>query len=371
MEPQTKLLLIGNYPPPVCGWSMQIKFVADELRRRGHICEILNINENRKQKRLDCIDVQNAFDYLLKILRYSMAGYRLNPHVNAQSKKGYLLALLAVLTGRLTGRPALLTFHGGLSQEYFPRPDSALLRTAFRWLFRLAGGIASDSEEIREAMIEYGIPQQKIVSVPTFSAQYLDFQPASLPPGVEDFLSRHSPVFFCYVSFRPEYQLEMLRQAMAKFRRRHPGAGFIWLGFPAKELPAALQFVGNWPAGERQGLQLLGNLPHDQFLTLLSRCFACIRTPVCDGVAASVLESLALGIPVVASENGRRPAGALLYRDGDPDDLAGKLLFLTDHPAKDRGRIGSPEEDDNISAMADWLSGKPVRQPEVEVAHAR
>src|SRR6266852_4303732 len=38
--------------------------------------------------------------------------------------------------------------------------------------------------------------------------------------------------------------------------------------------------------------------------------------PACDGVSASVLESLALGVPVVASENGRRPAGVVtLFRN--------------------------------------------------------
>ena len=70
------------------------------------------------------------------------------------------------------------------------------------------------------------------------------------------------------------------------------------------------------------------NLNHNEFMTLLSRCTAKLRTPACDGVSASVLESLALGIPVVASENGRRPAGVITYAERDAADMCLKLEYL-------------------------------------------
>src|SRR5215470_5730883 len=59
-----KILQIGNYPPPVCGWAIQTQLLVEEIRRRGHICEVLNINENRRNKSSEYVDVQNAFDYL-------------------------------------------------------------------------------------------------------------------------------------------------------------------------------------------------------------------------------------------------------------------------------------------------------------------
>ena len=67
------------------------------------------------------------------------------------------------------------------------------------------------------------------------------------------------------------------------------------------------------------------DLDHDAFLTALTRSTLYFRTPITDGVASSVLESLALGVPVVACENGTRPQGrAHLYggqrrRDGGSD----------------------------------------------------
>jgi glycosyltransferase involved in cell wall biosynthesis len=147
----------------------------------------------------------------------------------------------------------------------------------------------------------------------------------------------------------------MLREAMQRFGEYQPNAGFIWLGFPERELPPAQEFVSEWPDEERRRLLLLGNLTHDQFLTLLSRCFACIRTPACDGVAASVLESLVMGIPVVASENGRRPPGTLTYTETSAADLFDKLVFLVENDAAIRAKLEGLEHGDNVARMADWL----------------
>jgi glycosyltransferase involved in cell wall biosynthesis len=186
----------------------------------------------------------------------------------------------------------------------------------------------------------------------------------TLPERVERFLQQHPRVILSYVSFRPEYRLEVLREGMQRYRAIDPEAGFVWLGFPGKEMPAAEEFVGTWPAEERATLLLLGNLNHDEFLSLLSRCFVYLRTPECDGVAASVLESLALKIPVVASENGRRPAGVVTYRDTDAADMVEKLRFVRDQYEKVQQSLQSDTGDDNVGRMADWLVGNLAVEPQ-------
>jgi glycosyltransferase involved in cell wall biosynthesis len=358
-----RILQIGNYPPPMCGWAIQLKLVTEELQRRGHVCEVLKINEGRRTKSPEYVDVQSAFDYLKKLWYYSLRGYRLNVHVNGMSKKGYGLALAAALAGRLVNRPTQVTFHGGLSQDYFPSYDDSLVHVAFYALFRLAGEVACDSDAIRNAIVKYGIRPEKVQSIATFSPQYLKFTRVPLPDQIENFLKSHPRVFLSYVSFRPEYRLDILREGMRLYREGDPGAGFIWLGFPDKEMPAAQDLVGGWPAAERDGLLLLGNLGHDQFLTLLSRCFVFLRTPACDGVAASVLESLALGVPVVASENGRRPAGAVTYGDTSAADMVDKLRFVREHYDEVKAGLSLDISDDNVGRMADWLAGDPLGEP--------
>jgi glycosyltransferase involved in cell wall biosynthesis len=276
------------------------------------------------------------------------------------SKKGYGLALMAAVVGRLVNRPALVTFHGGLSQDYFPRSEWSLARSAFRLLFLTAGEVACDSEPIREAILKYGIRPEKVSSIATFSPQYLDFTPAPLSERVEKFLQEHPRVIVSYVSFRPEYRLDILREGMRRYRAIDPEAGFVWLGFPGKEMQAAEDFVASWPGEEQATLLLLGNLNHDEFLSFLSRCFLYLRTPECDGVAASVLESLALRVPVVASENGRRPAGVVTYRDGDAVDMVEKLCFVREHYDSVKQSLQSEMGEDNVARMADWLVGNTI-----------
>ena len=355
----------------MCGWAIQLKLVTKELRARGHICEVLKINEGRQIKSSEYIDVQSGPDYLKKIWLYALRGYRLNVHVNGMSKKGYWLAMIAAVTGRIVLRPALVTFHGGLAQDYFPRRDQGWARWAFQILFTLAGYIACDSGPIKEEIVQYGIPSSKIATIATFSPQYLKYSAVSLPPEVEDFLATHQPLILSYVSFRPEYRLETLREGMELYGKQNPRAGFIWLGFPEKELPAAQEFVGGWAEDERRSVLLLGNLTHDQFLTLLSRCFIFLRTPACDGVAASVLESIALQVPVVASENGRRPDGVVTYDDTDAADMCQTLVAVTVRHDEVKAGLALGTIDDNISAMADWLAGPQRQDSQAEVVTVR
>jgi len=156
---------------------------------------------------------------------------------------------------------------------------------------------------------------------------------------------------------------------MNKFRAEFPQAGFVWLGFPEKEMPAARDYVAQWPREEQQSLLLLGNLEHDGFLSLLVRCAAYVRTPACDGVSASVLESLALKVPVIASENGRRPPGVLTYQELDADGLCSIMSYVARHGSSVRARLENTTAEDNVARMADWLTGITTPASREEVAH--
>lgn len=369
-----KILQIGNYPPPACGWAVQTQLLTEEIRRRGHVCDVLNINENRKIKSPEYVDVQNGADYIYKLFRFALRRYRFQVNVNGQSKPGYVLAAFALIVGRLFRQPSTLSWRGGLQQKYFPCEDRKSVRWLYRQLFRLAGRISCDSEPIKKAIEQYGITPDHIVAVPPFSRQNLDFQSVPLSVETDAFLTAHSPLFFCYVSYRPEYNLPMLREAMRAFRENHPKAGFVWLGFPSKEMSAVTRYASEWSADEREGLLLLGNLPHDAFLTLLTRCTAYLRTPMCDGVAASVLESLALGIPVIASENGIRPRGVVTYSGNSLPDMLDKLAMAVHLCDALEAQTRLDEAEDNIDLTVNWLLSETkskVASGQVELADVR
>jgi glycosyltransferase involved in cell wall biosynthesis len=57
----------------------------------------------------------------------------------------------------------------------------------------------------------------------------------------------------------------------------------------------------------------------------MSACDVFLRPTLEDGDSISVREALSLGVPVVASRVGARPAGAILFQPGCVDDMLAKL----------------------------------------------
>jgi len=117
-----RILEIGNWPPPVCSWSMSLVGLRKELEARGWECRVMNLNENRRVLHPDYIDIQSGWDYVRKLVRCVREGCAVHVRVNGEAVKGYLVAFLALLAARLGRRPALLTYGGGHQQTYFPAP---------------------------------------------------------------------------------------------------------------------------------------------------------------------------------------------------------------------------------------------------------
>jgi glycosyltransferase involved in cell wall biosynthesis len=176
--------------------------------------------------------------------------------------------------------------------------------------------------------MRYGIPAKKIQDIATFSPQYIQFARQELTERMEEFLSRHARVLRCYVSFRPEYRRDVFREGMRSFPGVASRLRVGLLGFADSDI-CRKESVQGWPQEERDAFLLLGNLHPDQFLTLLCSCLSACALPACDGVSASVLESLALGVPVVAGENGRRPAGVVTLSGTNVADMVAKFRFVT------------------------------------------
>ncbi len=168
-----------------------------------------------------------------------------------------------------------------------------------------------------------------------------------LPPALEAFLGRYPSAVFTYVRMRPLFYPVTLIDGMAEVMRQRPDTGLVIVGGTGHA------DEGVWPSvqeairrhGVADRICFVDDLDHDAFLTALGRSALYLRTPITDGVASSVLESLALGIPVVACENGTRPPGVLTYPAADAGRMAAR------RPARPRApRRGDRLADDRRRA---------------------
>lgn len=354
MPNKAKILEISSYPPPRAGWGVRVEFVKKDLERRGHICEVLNIApESRKIPSDDYLTARNGLDYIWKIFVRVLRRYRVHMHTNGDSPKGFILTLIAETIGFLLFKRAILTFHAGPYQKYFPQERAPKLTLMYKLIFHLPKKIICNSDPVKEKIIGYGIRPDKIVTIQAFSKQYLQHEKVRLPEAVESFLDGAKPLICSYVFFRPEFFIDRMIDAIAQIKNEFPDLRLIILGSSEHSEPVTAQIK---KLGLDDNVMIAGDQDHDQFLTIIGRSDIFLRTPVKDGVASSVLEALSLGTVVVASENHTRPESSITYDNENLDNMIGVLTDTIKNISARTATVVKPEIMDTVATEIDILT---------------
>ena len=346
-----RVLEVASYPPPRSGWSVRVEFLKKRIQDEGHQCVVLNVGPSRRIPSTEYESVMSGGDLLRKLWRYSASGFVVHAHTNGDSPKGTLLALIAELVNLAVGRRCYLTFHAGAIQRYFPRDRAWWLVPLYWLLFTIPRNVICNSEAVRQRIAAYGIPRSKIVAIPAFSRQYLDFTPTALPPGLTAFFERFPHVVFTYVRMRPLFFPLTMIDGMARVAANRADVGLVLCGGLSNmeaglwaDVQARIQAHG---ISDR--ICFIDDLEHDAFLTALQKAALYLRTPITDGVASSLLESLALGVPVVACDNGTRPPGVITYPPDDAERLAAAVEYVLAHRGEVIASIERLEVADTLS----------------------
>ncbi len=349
--PRARILEVTSYPPPRAGWGIRVEFLKKRLEAEGHDCVVLNIGTSRAIPSTEYETVLSGLDFVKKVWRYASAGYTVHAHANGDALKGLLLALTAEIVALVCGQRCYLTFHTGVIQRYFPTDKSWRHAPLFWLLFTIPRAIICNSNAVKAKIQDYGISGKKIVPIAAFSKQYMEYTPATLPAHLEAFFAQYPNVIFTYVRMRPLFYPLTMVDGLAELVRRRPDAGLVLCG------TAGHTDEGVWESvqerirhhGIDKHICLLEDLDHDAFLTALQRSTLYLRTPITDGVASSVLESLVLGVPVVACENGTRPKGVLTYRADDPIEMAAQMERVIANRADVVEAMGTFEVPDTLA----------------------
>ena len=347
MSQRKKVLEISSYPPPRAGWGIRVAFVKEALIKDGHICEVVNIApESRRIPSVEYLTSMNGFDYFWKVFSRSLRGYRVHMHLNGNSPKGFILTIMAEVANLMTLKRPILTLHAGPSQLFFPKEHAPRLIPMFKFIFGVAKKIICNSENVKAKIIEYGIKPEKIVPIQAFSVQYLQFSKMPLGDALDSFIEKKEILICSYVFFRPEFFINDMIKAFAQVLCKYPTSGLVILGSDdgseeSKKLAVEL--------GISDHIFYTGDLDHDTFLSVMSRSDICLRTPIRDGISSSVLEALSLNVPVVASENNRRPESTITYNHEDISDMVRALSETIDNLPAVKKRIVKPKIRDTVA----------------------
>ncbi len=350
ITPNKKTLVeITSFPPPMGSWSLRIEFIAEAWRNLGHDCILMNIGASRKLKNPKYLNVTGLMDYILKVTCAAAKGHTLHTHTNGKGIKGTILALLGQCIALPFGRNCVLTFHAGLTQQYFPKTGRLPLDLLMWLTFRTPQKIICNSQKMKDRISEdYKIDPNKIHPIPAFCSEYMKTEMGSLSAGVEKFVATHRPLLVSYVhTFHTEFTVDLMIHTVARLCAKFPDLGLLIMG--------STQFSEEYVRMIKERnledhILMTGNLPRDEFLAVIAQGALYLRTPIGDGVAASVLEALSLGIPVVAVDNGTRPLSCILYREGDLEDMINKVEYAIQNRETIISQIKKPEDADTLKS---------------------
>ena len=301
------VLQLGPFPPPHGGVQTNLVAIRDHLRSHGMRAPVINLTRHRRPDGDDVFYPKTGMQVLRLLLTvpadviHLHFGGRLTPRLLA-------LCLLASL---IPGRRTVLTFHSGGypgSDGQDPRPFS------FRgFVFRRLDAIIAVNAEIAGLFRRFGVPASRIHLICPYAPVVMR-EGAPLPEAIERFRQTHTPLLTTVGLLEPEYDLGLQIRALGTLRRAFPNAGLVVIGSGSlqSELRALL---ATEPAGEH--VLMCGDVAHADTVRVMAGSDAFLRTTLYDGDSVSVREALQLGVPVIASDNGMRPAGVNLIPRSD------------------------------------------------------
>ena len=311
-----KLLLIGPFPPPHGGISVHVAEAKRHLDRAGICNRVLNLNRAAPQGD-EYICVRSGIGLLRVLLAHVRNGWTLHLHTNGHNNKSWLVALACGLIGQFA--PAcLLTVHSGMAPTYLGR-TSIWRRLLAYYACRLHGRVIAVNRQIMLSIISLGVSCDRVEVIPA----YLSVSPsADLPALSEDLAKQSRPLISSVLFYRPEYGFDVLIHALSRLRHRYPDAQCLVMG-SGEQQEEAERLIRE--EGLEKNMKLLGDVPHELCLAMISASDVFVRATRKDGDSISVREALALGVPTVVSDVGHRPPGAILFRAGDQDELVRRM----------------------------------------------
>jgi len=237
----------------------------------------------------------------------------------------HLLPLLEMAT-----LPVIVSFHGADADVEWDRPAH---RAAMERVFALASRLLVRSESLGQRLIAHGAPREKIrlhrTGVPL---EQIAFQQRSAPPdGTWSFLQACRLI--------PKKGLATTLRAFAKFSECWPGAKLTIAGEgPQRE--ALERMAGELGLAEQ--VRFVGFVSQEKLRALESAAHIFLHPSEVgadgdqEGVPNAMLEAMASGLPVCATQHGGIPeavehgVSGLLVPERDAEALAKQMLGLAD-----------------------------------------
>jgi glycosyltransferase involved in cell wall biosynthesis len=313
------VLQMGPYPPPHGGVQTNLVALRKYLLKQGIACPVINLTRFRpersgaKKADRDGIYYPKMVPDVIKLL-LTLDYDVIHLHAGGDFSPRHVGVLL--LCSLLPSKKTVFTFHSG----GYPGSEAgqrAKPRSFRGFVLRRLDGIIAINQELLDLFLRFGVAPQRIRLIPPHSVE----RPSAdtpLPSAIENFCSSHDPLLVTVSGLEPEYDIPLQIEAVGRLREKFPRLGLAIIGGGSLEQEIRKQITS---APYHEHLLLCGDIPHEITLRAIERADLFLRTTWYDGDSISVREALHLGVPVIATDNGMRPAGVYLIPKSDAGAL--------------------------------------------------
>jgi glycogen synthase len=342
-ESKLRVLLLGPYPPPHGGVEISLASLQDFLHQQEVCCEVINLTRHRKAKAGGVYYPATAMEVVRLLLKKKVEII----HMHIGGNVSWRLLGLGLVCSLLPSRKLVITLHSG-GYPSSPAGKAARPISLRGFLFRRFDGLIGVNKELVDMFVKFGVPPAKIrlILPSSMPARVPD---VTLPGTISRFFATHSPVLLTVSGLEPEYDLPSQIEALGCLREMNPGAGLLIVGAGSLEAEIRDRIKATCYADH---ILLAGDVPHQFVLRIMSLSDILLRTTLYDGDSIAVREALHFGLPVIATDNGMRPEGAILVPVDDQRALCQTIRQTLDKPQMRQSSPGA--ETTNLGHVVDF-----------------
>ena len=318
------VIQLGVYPPPHGGVQTNVVAIHERLQDRGLRSNVISLSRHRHAGIPNVFFPNTALEVgrLLLTLPANLVHFHVGGDITNR------LVALAALINSLPGRRTVLTLHSG---GYPTSPQARETRRVkvIHGVFRRFDALVGVNPEVKAFLASSGINPEKVHQLEPFPHLTRIKLGQASDPRLDSFCALQKPLLATVGLLEPEYDLPLQFTVLRQLRQSYPEVGLVIVGSGSLRDELARQ-IALEPHNER--ILLAGDVPHPVTIELIRRADVLLRTTLYDGDAISVREALQLGTPVVATDNGMRPANVFLAPIGDANRVADQVVNVLARP---------------------------------------
>jgi L-malate glycosyltransferase len=229
--------------------------------------------------------------------------------------------------------------------------------TDLDWLPQLAGLIV-DSSATKQIAVDAGIPDGCISTLP-WGVDLTTFtnEGSSIDPTVWN-LPSQTRILLSLRAHETLYRISEIIEAFAEVANRHPDVALM-IGHDGSLTPELEQQVHHLGLDHR--VRFIGRMAEAELPAIMRSATAYITASEVDGTSVTLLQAMACGTPVIASDNpGNRDwvtqETGVTFPVGSIDALAAAIEQVLDDPEQATGRAHAARE--AVTQHADWRANR-------------